>query len=160
MTRVRRGALLLWIVCAGCAPQHAREQAQPVEDEAPAAPRAARCFRVADVYNWRVIDDRQLIVYAPGRRDAWHLRLFATCTGLRFTEVLAFRAAGTDRICGDPGDEIAWRGNRCSIAAVRAVSPAEVKALLDKRVRDDIGRDPAVPRDDDKGKHPDAQSGR
>ena len=28
-------------------------------------------------------------------------------------------ASGTDRICGDPGDSVLWRGNRCPISAVR-----------------------------------------
>ena len=51
--------------------------------------RIAECFRIDGVNNWRVIDKRQLIVYGPGRNDAWHLTLFANCEGLDFTEVLA-----------------------------------------------------------------------
>ena len=66
--------------------------------------RAAFACRLID--NWRVIDDRQLVVYGPGRGEAWHLQLFAPCQGLRFTETLGFRASGTDWICGDPGDAV------------------------------------------------------
>ena len=104
--------------------------------------RAARCFRIANVDNWRVIDKRQLIVYGPGRNDAWQLTLFATCEGLDFTEVLAFRARGSNLICGDPGDEILFRDRRCGIVSVRAITPAEAEALRNPGVRDDIGKLP------------------
>ena len=104
--------------------------------------RAARCFRIANVDNWRVIDKRQLIVYGPGRNDAWQLTLFATCEGLDFTEALVFRARGSNRICGDPGDEILFRDRRCGIVSVRAITPAEVETLRNPGVRDDIGKLP------------------
>ena len=137
-------AMLLCFAFAGCMPG-AREDAAASGDgvDALAGTRAARCFRVSTIDNWRVIDERQLVVYGPGRSEAWHLQLFAPCQGLRFTETLGFRASGTDWICGDPGDVVIWRANRCSISAVRAVSPAQLKMLFDKDVREDIGRMPA-----------------
>ncbi len=104
--------------------------------------RIAECFRIDGVNNWRVIDERQLIVYGPGRNDAWHLTLFANCEGLDFTEVLAFRARGSTLICGDPGDEILFRDQRCSIVAVRAISPAEAELLRNPGLHDDIGKLP------------------
>jgi len=139
-------AMLLCFACAGCTPPAPRDAARDVDaDDALALPRTARCFRVSTIDNWRVIDDRQLVVYGPGRSETWHLQLFAPCHGLRFTETLGFRAAGTDWICGDPGDVVAWRENRCAISAVRPVSPAEAKLFFDRNVRDDIGRLPADP---------------
>lgn len=137
-------AMLLCFACAGCTPSAPREAARVADaDDAPAAGRGARCFRVSTIDNWRVIDERQLVVYGPGRGEAWHLQLFAPCQGLRFTETLGFRASGTDWICGDPGDVVVWRANRCSISAVRPVSPAQLKMLFDEDVREDIGRMPA-----------------
>ena len=136
-------AMLLCFAFAGCVRGTRHDAAagdDPIDALAPA--RAARCFRVSTIDNWRVIDDRQLVVYGPGRGEAWHLQLFAPCQGLRFTETLGFRASGTDRICGDPGDSVLWRGNRCPISAVRPVSPAELKMLFDSNVREDIGRVP------------------
>jgi hypothetical protein len=137
-------AMLLCFACVGCAPTARQDEASGGDaDGALAQSRAARCFRVSTIDNWRVIDERQLVVYGPGRSAAWHLRLFAPCQGLRFTETLGFRAAGTDWICGDPGDIVVWRENRCAISAVRPVSPAQAKLLFDGNVRDDIGRVPA-----------------
>lgn len=139
-------AMLLCFASVGCAPTARQDEAPGGDaDGAFAQSRAARCFRVSTIDNWRVIDERQLVVYGPGRSEAWHLRLFAPCHGLRFTETLGFRAAGTDWICGDPGDVLAWRENRCAISAVRPVSPAEAKLFFDRNVRDDIGKLPADP---------------
>jgi len=137
-------ALLLCFACAACTPSAPRDEARGAEaGDALAIGRGARCFRVLSVDNWRVIDERQLVVYGRGRGETWHLQLFAPCQGLRFTETLGFRASGTDWICGDPGDVVVWRENRCPISAVSRVSPAQLKMLFDKDVREDIGRMPA-----------------
>ena len=109
-----------------------------------AVSRRANCFRISSVDNWRVIDNRNLIVYADGRNNAFHVRLFSSCTGVNFTEVMGFRARGSQFICGDPGDAILFRDNRCAISSVRAISPAEAEALRSERIREDIGRDPAL----------------
>jgi hypothetical protein len=106
-------------------------------------PKPARCLRIDRIDNWRVIDSRQLIVYGPRRDEPWHLRLFTTCTPLRSSEVVGFRARGTDMLCGDPGDEILVRGQRCAIRSLRAISPLEAAALLNPAPGAD---DPAFPR--------------
>ena len=138
LTRPMVALGLLLALGSGCA-----TTPSPGQQAAEAATwRGAECFRIASVNNWRVIDRRQLIVYGPRRDDAWHLTLFANCEGLDFTEVLAFRARGSTLICGDPGDEILFRDQRCSIAAVRAISPAEVEILRNPGLHDDIGKLP------------------
>ena len=87
-------AMLLCFACAGCTPSAPREAARVADaDDAPTVGRGARCFRVSTIDNWRVIDERQLVVYGPGRGEAWHLQLFAPCQGLRFTETLGFSGA-------------------------------------------------------------------
>lgn len=142
MNPMRCLAMLVFFACTGCAARPAPGGAAAE----PAAPlsgaRAARCFRVSAIDSWRVIDDRQLVVYGPRRDQAWLLKLFSPCDGLRFTEVLGFRASGMDLVCGDPGDDIVWQGRRCPISSVRALAPAEARALTDSKVRDDIGRMP------------------
>ena len=129
---------LLVALVSGCAATTAPgQQASKTADG-----RATECFRISNVDNWRVIDRQQLIVYGPGRNDAWLLKLFASCEGLNFTEVLAFRARGSNLICGDPGDEILFREQRCSISSVRAITPAEAEMLRNPELRDDIGKLP------------------
>ena len=64
-------AMLLCFACAGCTPSAPREAARVADaDDAPTVGRGARCFRVSTIDNWRVIDERQLVVYGPGRGEA------------------------------------------------------------------------------------------
>lgn len=139
MRHARQVFVLLALSLTGCAT--APQGADPADAD---APRWANCFRISTVDNWRVIDNRSLIVFAAGRNNAFHVRLFSSCTGVNFTEVMGFRARGSQFICGDPGDEILFRDNRCAISSVRAISPAEAEALRSERIREDIGRDPAL----------------
>ena len=104
--------------------------------------RSERCLRVSDIENWRVINNRQLLVFGRRKEDVWHLKLFSACTDLGISETVAFRARGTDLLCGDAGDEIITRNGRCSVSSMRRVGPAEVAELTDKRVHKDIGKLP------------------
>lgn len=118
----------------------------PGDRDADFVPRTERCVRIDRIDNWRVIDNRQLIVFTARRAEAWHLKLFGACINLRNTEVLAFRARGSNLLCGDPGDEILMRGERCAVRSMVAVSPLEAEALLSPGVDQDIGKmPPAVP---------------
>jgi hypothetical protein len=130
----------LMTACAGPAPVADPAAAEPL-------PRALRCLRVDRIDNWRVIDSRQVIVYGPRRSEAWLLQVFPGCTALRHSETLAFRTFGGDMLCGDPGDEILLRGERCAIRSMRPVSPAEEAALTDPEVRTDIGKMPPSERE-------------
>ena len=139
MRHAGQAFVLLTLLLAGCG-------TVPQGSDTPEADasRWANCFRISTVDNWHVIDNRSLIVFAAGRNNAFHVRLFSSCTGVNFTEVMGFRARGSQFICGDPGDEILIRDNRCAISSVRAISPAEAEALRRERIREDIGRDPAL----------------
>ena len=117
----------------------------PEEPDNQRQARGERCLRVSDIENWRVIDNRQLVVFGRRRDEAWHLKLFSSCNDLGFSETIAFRARGMDLLCGDAGDEIVTRNGRCPVSSMRRIGPAEVAELTDKRVRKDIGRLP--PRD-------------
>lgn len=121
--------------CAGSPPAPDEAAAEPL-------PRSLRCLRVDRIDNWRVIDSRQAIVYGPRRSEAWLLQVFPGCTALRHAETMGFRTFGGDTLCGDPGDEILLRGERCAIRSMRPVSPAEEAALTDPDVRTDIGKMP------------------
>lgn len=133
--------LVVCVVTLGswsCAPTTGTSTAVTEERQ----PRLERCLRVSDIQNWRVVDNRQLVVYGRRAEDTWHLKLFASCMDLNVSETVAFRARGTTLLCGDPGDEIITRGGRCPIASMRRIGPVEVTELLDKRVHKDIGKLP------------------
>jgi Family of unknown function (DUF6491) len=122
--------------CSATAP--APDAASPV----PLQARGERCLRVSDIQNWRVIDNRQLLVFGRRSGEVWHLKLFSSCMDLGISETVAFRARGSNLLCGDPGDELITRNGRCPVASMRRVGPAEVAELTDKRVRKDIGKLP------------------
>ena len=107
--------------------------------------RAERCLLISDIQNWRVVDNRQVVVYGRRRDEVWHLRFFSSCMDLSFAETVAFRARGSTLLCGDPGDEVITRGGRCPIASLRRIDAAGLAELLDPNVRKDIGKLP--PRD-------------
>ena len=140
--RPRRSIALLpcVLLLASCSPAPFTDPAPVAADERQA--RTERCLRVSDIQNWRVIDNRQLLVFGRRNEDAWHLKLFAACTDLGISETVAFRARGTNLLCGDPGDEIITRNGRCPVSSMRRVGAAEIAELTDKRVRKDIGKLP------------------
>jgi len=133
-------ALVASAVAAGCA----QTPVTPEQAEARAL-RAANCFRVASVDHWRVVDRRRLVVFGRGEDEAWQLQLFMGCDRLRFAEAIGFRSAGSMRICGDPGEEIVLRGERCAIREVRRLSPVELEILFNPDVHEDLARPPEVP---------------
>ena len=141
-TGFHRAAIILplAVVLAGCA---ASGDTAAISETAQA--RTERCLRISDIDNWRVVDNRQLVVYGQRKGDAWHLRLFTSCTDLSFSETVAFRARGSTLLCGDPGDEIITRGGRCPIASMRRIDAVGIAELFDPKVRKDIGKLP--PRD-------------
>ncbi len=154
-TRFQAIAVGLFLCAAlpGCTTPAVEQSASAM----PAQPRTERCLRVSDIQNWRVIDNRQLLVFGRRKEDVWHLKLFATCTDLGVSETVAFRARGTNLLCGDPGDEIITRNGRCSLSSMRRVGPAEVAELTDKRVRKDIGKLPPREQQPTQDKQPEKQ---
>jgi hypothetical protein len=146
MTRRISVALVLGAALTGCTPS-TTAPTDSVAAQVERLPRAQRCLRIDRIDNWRVIDSRQLIVYGPRREQAWHVRLIASCTRLRMSEVVGFRAIGASEICGDPGDDILVRGDRCPIRSMVPVSPAEVEMLFEEaKGHGDIGKlPPATP---------------
>ena len=120
---------------AGC-------QSATQQDSEDRAPRA--CFRVNDVYSWKVIDRKTMIVYAPNRKTAYKVNFFGSCHGINFAEELAFHTHGGDRICGSAGDEIIIPRDdeHCSINNVTRLSDADLEILTNPEIDPDIGKMP------------------
>lgn len=134
-------ALLLALLAAACTGTGTGTNPEAASAQTAEIPRSQRCFRLSDIDSWRVIDDRQLIVRTTGGHN-WYLQLFGHCSDLRFAETVGFRSVGVTQICGDPGDVILVREQRCSIRSSRPVGPAEIEELLNPAVRGNIGKDP------------------
>jgi hypothetical protein len=65
----------------------------------------ASCFLRRTVMDFEVLDDRNLIVFAPGRSEPYHMQVSPGSSGLRHATVLAFEASSA-QICGYAGDSL------------------------------------------------------
>jgi len=64
------------------------------------------CLRMGEIYNWKVVNDRTLIVENL-RHNKFKLGLAGVCSGLRFHQALAFKAfGGTQLSCLSRGDSV------------------------------------------------------
>ena len=89
------------------------------------------CFFANTPYDWRSLDDQNLVVWAPSRRCPYHVELFGRCHGLRFTDTIAFLDRD-GRICPYGGDAIVVDGispEECRIASIRRVTEHQLQAL-------------------------------
>lgn len=103
--------------------------------------------RIDQVSDFRALDNRNLVLYAPSRRQAYHVELIPACHGLRFADRIALRGR-QGRIGGFAGDAVLIdRGGspeRCPISSVRRLDEAGLEELLtrhDKRAGDEPAAD-------------------
>jgi hypothetical protein len=122
----RSAFMSLAVLAAGCATNAA---APNRADTAP--PGKEACIFTATIFDWVVLDESTLIVYAPSRKDPYLVKLFAPVTGLDFRETLGFQdTAHSGQLCR--GDDLVVRGGaprRMGITSVRALSPQQAKEL-------------------------------
>jgi hypothetical protein len=114
------------VVAAGCA-----ASSVPSNQTRASLPGKEACIFTANLSDWVVLDESTLIVYAPVRKDAYLVKLFAPVIGLDFHETLGFEdTAHNGELCA--GGELIVRGGsprRTGITAVRALSPQQAKDL-------------------------------
>ena len=114
--------------------------------------------RIDQVRDFRALDNRNLVLYAPSRRQAYHVELGPACHGLRFADRIALRGR-QGRIGGFAGDAVLIeRGGspeRCPVSSVRRLDEAGLEELLarhDRRTDDEPAADETeveIPRRDD-----------
>ena len=125
--------LLLGVVAApwlaGCAGAPADETVAAADDAVYGQP---DCFYSRDVYDFRPLNNRQLLVYGPGGNRAYQVRISPPSADLRSAQNIAFDTR-SGRICGYAGDSIYFRGAsgpRYSVISVRRLNSDELEALL------------------------------
>jgi len=103
----------------------------PQRSSAP-LPGTEACIFTANLYDWTVLDDSTLIVYAPLHREPYLVKLFAPMFDLPFRQTLGFEdTEHNGELC--KGDYVVMRGEipqRMSILSVRALTPAQAKQLI------------------------------
>ena len=101
------------------------------EDDPDRTLAANDCFWVDSVHSWRVLDAKNLIIYAPSRRCPYHVELMHTCQGLLFAEHIGFRDTDA-RVCGWGGDDLIIPDEfpvRCPIKTVTKLAGGSLLAL-------------------------------
>lgn len=69
------------------------------------------CIFSRTVNNWRALDSRNLVIWAPNRKDAYHVTLGFPLNDLKGVEDIAvIDRDGDGRLCGYGRDEIATKG--------------------------------------------------
>ncbi len=91
------------------------------------------CFYAGQVSDFSVLDRSNLIVYAPSRQTAYHVRISPPATSLRATDRLSFGPRDA-RICGYAGERLivpdGRGGERFSIIGVSRLTEAGLESLL------------------------------
>jgi Family of unknown function (DUF6491) len=123
------GALL------GCAsiPGAAHEGASA--QKSAALPGKPGCFWLRDFDgSWTVLNDQELIVYAPLQTRPYLIKLFAPVPGLKFDQRLGFQdVEHSGMICNGELDNLVvphWAPHLIPIVAVRRLSAAQERQLL------------------------------
>lgn len=97
----------------------------------------AACLQVGQIYNFKALDDKTLIV-EDNFHNKFRVGLLGTCPGLTFKEGIGFDTFGphTSLTCVSGGDSIVTRnigtgGQRCAIRKVEPYTAALMKADQD-----------------------------
>lgn len=104
-------------------------------EEASTLPGKPGCFRLSDFNgSWTVLNDGELVVYAPLYSRPYLVKLFDPVPTLRFHERLGFAdVEGTGMICDGTIDELVvphWEPHRVPIVAVRELTVPQARRLL------------------------------
>lgn len=125
--RLRAAPLAVLCALTGC-----KAGGSAATHPAPPLPGTEACIFTADLYDWTVLDDSNLIVYAPGQHQPYLIKLFAPVFDLPFHERIGFEAVEHNgQLC--KGDFVIVRGDmpsRTAITNVRLLSAAQAKDLI------------------------------
>jgi len=126
-------ATLLAVAGSGCTTIQPAQQAAsqlPAPDETG----SAACFFRRLVASFHALDDSNLIVFAPGRSDAYHVRIEPPASAMAAATALAFTSR-SNRVCGAEDDAVFFedsrRAPRYSIIAVSRLSESTLTELIE-----------------------------
>lgn len=119
---------------AGCAggPGQGREAVSRLPP--PAQTGSAACFVRRLVSSFTALDETNLVVFAPSRNDAYHVRISPPAPGMAVAGALAFTSRG-HQVCGAAEDAVFFQPDssapRHAIIAVSRLSARALEELLD-----------------------------
>jgi len=107
--------------------------------------RGSDCVFFRSVYDWTVLDDHNMVIWAPSHRDAYQIYMLTPLVGLDFNFKLGFVDRDHDgQLCGFSRDEIIVpdRGfpQRSTITAMKRLD-AEAIVKLEEQYKVKLTRD-------------------
>jgi len=128
-----RAAMVALAVAAASAGGCASSRAPSARAAAP-LPGTDACVFIRNIYDWDVIDPTTMIVYAPQRKDAYLLKLFAPVPDLDFKQRVGFEDSNHNgQLCGFGNDLVVHDeigAQRTPIVAFRKLTPEQLRQLL------------------------------
>lgn len=92
------------------------------------------CIFFRTLYDWKALNNSNLIVWAPSKNHPYHIQLDRPCQGLRFAYSIGFTSRDS-RLCGFGGDAVlvesgGGRADRCPIGGITKLTEESLKSLL------------------------------
>lgn len=124
---------------AACAAQ------APSDDRTTAARATADCLMFSRFYDWQPLDDNNLVIWGPGRNNAYRVTLTMPLFGLRSAFAISFVDGTRDgRMCAFGRDAIEVRQgtmrDRSSILSIEPLT-AETLAQLEEKYKVTLNRE-------------------
>ncbi len=99
-------------------------------------PGANQCIFFRTLYDWKPLNDSNLIVWAPSRNNPYLIQLDRRCSALRFTLSLGFYSRDSN-LCPLGGDSVVvdgggGRAERCGIGGITKLTEESLQSLLDQ----------------------------
>ena len=103
------------------------------------------CVFFSTTYDWRALNDLNMVLWAPNKHTAYHVGLTQPVAGLRFANALAFIDGNGDRLfCSYGGDAIATDkigvSEKSSIHFIKRLDPEGI-VKLEEKYKVDLSRD-------------------
>jgi hypothetical protein len=116
-------------------PRDANDPGYKLEEYPDRLPRTTnQCVFFRTLYDWRPLNNTNLIVWAPSRNHPYHIQLDKPCFGLKFAHSIGFTSRDS-RLCGFGGDAVLVQSgggspDRCPIGSITKLTEESLKSLL------------------------------
>jgi len=117
------------------APKDANDPGYVLEENPSRFPETTnQCVFFRTLYDWKPLNNTNLVVWAPNRNHPYHIQLDQPCFGLKFAHSIGFTSRDS-RLCGYGGDAVlvesgGGRPDRCTIGSITKLTDESLKALL------------------------------
>ncbi len=81
---------------------------------------------VPRIRDWQDVDRESFVIYGPVNKDPYLVKVWPTCTGLRFTDTIGYTTTNNYLT---KFDSVIVRGQRCPIESITPITVEQARAL-------------------------------